>query len=100
MCPKPNDTQADLIKNSNVGDFKEGIPALFTVLTEMPDPHHRWDAKTFPIDIEYNHYVPKKEIKIKLRKYLIDFFFLFSIEEISSFVYIMLFILFKIKNVS
>lgn len=69
MCPKPNDTKPELSKNSNVGDFKEGIPALFSVLTEMPDPHQRWDAKTFPIDIEYNHYGPKKEIKIKMRKY-------------------------------
>lgn len=68
MCPKPNDTGTVLSTLSHVEDFEEGIPNLFAVLTERPDSLNRWDIKTFPVDIEYSQYAPKKEIKIKMRK--------------------------------
>ncbi|KAG5889348.1 hypothetical protein JTB14_012619 [Gonioctena quinquepunctata] len=67
MCPKPNDTGTALSRKSHVEDFDEGVPALFSVLTEFPDIMQRWDSKTFPVDIEYNNYLPKKEIKIKMQ---------------------------------
>lgn len=66
MCPKPNDTGTDLSRKSHVEDFDEVVPQLFMVLTELPDPHKRWETKTFPVDMEFNHYEPKKEIKITM----------------------------------
>nr|CAH7757736.1 unnamed protein product [Callosobruchus chinensis] len=68
MCPKPNDTggASALGRKSHVEDFNEGIPGLFSALTEVPDTLKRWDVKTFPVDIEYSQYGPKKEIKIKM----------------------------------
>lgn len=68
MCPKPN-TSTLLSRKSHVEDFGENaVPALFSVLTERPDPLERWDVKVFPVDIEYNNYGPKKEFKVKMRK--------------------------------
>nr|CAH7757735.1 unnamed protein product [Callosobruchus chinensis] len=69
MCPKPNDTggASALGRKSHVEDFNEGIPGLFSALTEVPDTLKRWDVKTFPVDIEYSQYGPKKEIKIKMQ---------------------------------
>ncbi|CAG9821521.1 unnamed protein product [Phaedon cochleariae] len=66
MCPKPNDTGTVLSRKSHVEDF-DGVPALFSVLTESPDVMKRWDTKTFPVDIEYNHYGVKKQFKIKMQ---------------------------------
>ncbi|XP_074042811.1 protein twisted gastrulation [Leptinotarsa decemlineata] len=67
MCPKPNETSTTLSRKSHIEDFSEGVPALFSVLTELPDVLERWDTKTFPVDIEYTNYAPKKEIKIKMQ---------------------------------
>ncbi|CAG9861842.1 unnamed protein product [Phyllotreta striolata] len=66
MCPKPNHTGTDLSRKSHVEDFEEVVPQLFAVLTELPDPHKRWETKTFPVDMEFNHYDPKKEIKLTM----------------------------------
>lgn len=70
MCPKPNDTASVLSKTSRVELFYENVPALFNVLTELPDPHNRWNSTTFPVDIDISQYEPKKDFKIHMRKYL------------------------------
>ncbi|XP_057664960.1 protein twisted gastrulation-like [Diorhabda carinulata] len=66
ICPKPNETETDLSKKSHVEEFDEGVPQLFSVLTESPDSLKRWDTKTFPVDMEFNYYDPKKQIKITM----------------------------------
>lgn len=48
MCPKPNETNNQLAKNSHVEDLDEEIPALFQALTEDPDTLERWTSFTYP----------------------------------------------------
>ncbi|KAJ8924722.1 hypothetical protein NQ315_000874 [Exocentrus adspersus] len=71
MCPKPNDTAGVLSKTSRVEVFYESVPALFNVLTEQDDPHHRWNSTTFPVDVDLNQYEPKKDFKLHMRKYFV-----------------------------
>lgn len=68
MCPKPNETQNYLSRNSHVEDFGEAFPNLFQALTAGPDPENRWNSTTFPVDIDASEYAPKKELKIHMRK--------------------------------
>lgn len=69
MCPRQNDTENRLSANSNVEEFLESIPGLFSVLTEFPDPHNRWNSTTYPVDYNSTHISVSKELKLALRKY-------------------------------
>ncbi|KAG5869987.1 hypothetical protein JTB14_026379 [Gonioctena quinquepunctata] len=66
LCPNLNDS-TELSKKSHVEDFDKGVPDLFTAMTEYPDILQRWDAKTFPIDIGHNTYIPKEEVKMRMQ---------------------------------
>ncbi|KAJ8969498.1 hypothetical protein NQ314_001723 [Rhamnusium bicolor] len=67
MCPKPNDTGSVLSKKSHVEVFSESVPALFDVLTELPDPHNRWNSTLFPVDIDISQYEAKKDFKLHMQ---------------------------------
>lgn len=70
MCPKPNDTRNALSKKSHVEDL-EGIPGLFSALTEESDLEEKWRTYTFPVDFDSALYGNKmdKETKYIMRKY-------------------------------
>jgi len=68
MCKKPNISDSALNKKSNVEDFQESAPGLFTALTEGPDTFNRWNSTIFPIDIDISQYANKKEVKLIMRE--------------------------------
>lgn len=68
MCKKPNISDSALNKKSNVEDFQESAPGLFTALTEGPDTFNRWNSTIFPIDIDISQYANKKEVKLIMQQ--------------------------------
>lgn len=69
MCPKPNDTRNAISKKSHVEEL-EGIPGLFSALTEEADIEDKWSIFSFPVDFDSALYGNKvdKEIKFVMRK--------------------------------
>ncbi|XP_050352870.1 protein twisted gastrulation-like [Nymphalis io] len=61
MCPKPNDTHAELSKTSYVEEMPDSVPGLFAALTSAPDQDQRWLSITYPVDIDVSAYRPTPE---------------------------------------
>uniref|UniRef100_T1J4Z8 Protein twisted gastrulation n=1 Tax=Strigamia maritima TaxID=126957 RepID=T1J4Z8_STRMM len=66
MCPKSNDSDVSLSKNSHVGELPEKIPDLFNALTEEQDRQMRWLAVTYPIHLDVSFFSPKLDREIKM----------------------------------
>ncbi|XP_017772927.1 PREDICTED: twisted gastrulation protein homolog 1-A [Nicrophorus vespilloides] len=66
MCPKPNDTQSPLNKQSQIEDFQVEVLDLFRALTETDDIQKRWTRFVYPVDVNILH-PPKNDIKYQLQ---------------------------------
>lgn len=68
MCPKPNETRNELSKQSKTS-ILEGIPGLFSAVTQEPDVEENWRVFTFPVDYDAALYGGdgEKNIKYMLR---------------------------------
>lgn len=67
LCPNSIESKDNLSKTSNVEDFLEGVPELFKVLTDYPDPLDRWTVYIYPVKIDSSMFLPKplQEIYVK-----------------------------------
>uniref|UniRef100_A0A336K423 CSON000479 protein n=1 Tax=Culicoides sonorensis TaxID=179676 RepID=A0A336K423_CULSO len=63
MCPKPNETQNELSKQSYTDEL-EGIPDYFRAVADN-DVHDEWSIFTFPVDYDASLYGDKFEKSVK-----------------------------------
>ncbi|KAK7580129.1 hypothetical protein V9T40_000758 [Parthenolecanium corni] len=66
LCPKPDISQVNLTKTSQVEDLPNPIPTLFQSLVSEPDTAERWFTLTFPVDYKVVGFIPelKKEVAL------------------------------------
>lgn len=72
LCPKPNETQNELSKQSYTDEL-EGIPEYFTTIAGGgTDVTHEWQTFTFPVDYDASLYGDKldRDIKYVMRELL------------------------------
>lgn len=69
LCPKPDISQVNLTKTSQVEDLPNPIPTLFQSLVSEPDTAERWFTLTFPVDYKVVGFIPelKKEVALNAR---------------------------------